>query len=584
MRAVRFVLAAAGIALGVVAYQVQIDNLGQQTSSTHALAIVGVAWAFLGAGLIAWARRPENRLGPLLTAAGFVLLTRQFRYSHDPRAFTVFFAFSELSYALVAHSVLAYPSGRVRGRAERALVKVGYASVLLLPLAVLLFYDGSERLRFMDPAPHDSLLLLWENGSLAVALQRIFVVWVWGVLATIFIALVVRRLVRATPRARRLLAPLFLAAVVFALRAVYEGIFAFVDRPSVVFDEVLFWWQIAGFIALPIALVAGMLRARLARANVGELVLELERTPPEGVGDALARALGDPALEVGFWLPQRQGYVDGRGRELVLPVDEADRVVTCLDHDGEPVAAIVHDASLVDEPELLLASGAAARLALENARLQADMRARLLEVQESRVRIVQAADEERRRIERDLHDGAQQRLVAVALQLRSAQRELGGRADPEIDMLLAEAVDELQVAVEELRELARGVHPAILTEDGLAAALESLTSRTPIPVVLDVSEGRLPAQVEATAYFVACEALANVVKHAHASKATVSAHRRNGVLVVEVEDDGVGGAHAEDGSGLRGLADRVEALGGRLVVESPAGGGTHVVGEIPCGS
>jgi signal transduction histidine kinase len=206
-----------------------------------------------------------------------------------------------------------------------------------------------------------------------------------------------------------------------------------------------------------------MLRARLARANVGELVLELERTPPEGVRGALARALGDPRLEVGFWLPEREEYADGRGRPLALPDEDDDRAVTRLDHDGEPLAAIVHDASLVDEPDLLLASGAAARLALENARLHADMRAQLLKVQESRVRIVQAADEERRRIERDLHDGAQQRLVALALQLRSAQRELGGRADPEIDRLLADAVDELQLAVEELRELARGVHPAILT-------------------------------------------------------------------------------------------------------------------------
>jgi signal transduction histidine kinase len=584
MTALRLALAAAGIALGVLAYRVQIDNLGALTSSTRALAIVAVAWAFLGAGLIAWARRPGNRLGPLLTAAGFALLARQFRYSHDQLAFTVFFALSELSYGLAAHSVLAYPSGHVRGRAEQWLVRVGYASVLLFPLAILLVYEGAERLRFMDPRPHESLLLVWDNGSLAVTLQRIFVVWVWGVLATIFIALVVRRLARATPRARRLLAPLCLAAVVFALRAVYEGIFAFVDRPSALVDDVLFWWQIAGFMALPIALVAGMLRARLARANVGELVLELERTPPEGVRGALARALDDPALEVGFWLPERLEYVDGHGRPLVLPGEDDDRAVTHLDHDGEPVAVIVHDASLVDEPELLLASGAAARLALENSRLHADMRAQLLEVQESRVRIVQAADEERRRIERDLHDGAQQRLVALALQLRSAQRELGSRADPDVDRLLAEAVDELQVAVEELRELARGVHPAILTEDGLAAALESLTSRAPIPVALDVSDGRLPAQVEATAYFVACEALANVVKHAQASRAAVSAHRRNGVLVVEVEDDGIGGAHAEDGSGLRGLADRVEALGGRLVVESPAGGGTHVVGEIPCGS
>jgi signal transduction histidine kinase len=205
-------------------------------------------------------------------------------------------------------------------------------------------------------------------------------------------------------------------------------------------------------------------------------------------------------------------------------------------------------------------------------------------VQESRVRIVAAADEERRRIERDIHDGAQQRLVALALQLRSAQRQLGNRSDPEIDRLLAEAVGELQVAVEELRELARGVHPAILTEDGLGAALESLAGRTPLPVELDVTDGRLPPQIEATAYFVACEALANVVKHAHASRAAVSARRRNGLLVVEIEDDGVGGARAANGSGLSGLADRVEALGGRLVVESPSGAGTRVVGEIPCAS
>ena len=258
--------------------------------------------------------------------------------------------------------------------------------------------------------------------------------------------------------------------------------------------------------------------------------------------------------------------------------------ITRLEHDGEPVAAILHDASLADEPELLRASGAAARMALDNARLHAEMRAQLAQVQESRVRIVAAADDERRRIERDIHDGAQQRLVALALQLRVAQRQLGKRSDPEIDRLLAEAVDELQVAVEELRELARGVHPAILTEDGLGAALESLAGRTPLPVDLDVSDGRLPPQIEATAYFVACEALANVVKHAGASKAAVSARRRNGLLVVAVEDDGVGGARPAGGSGLSGLADRVEALGGRLVVESPAGGGTRVVGEIPCAS
>jgi signal transduction histidine kinase len=381
-----------------------------------------------------------------------------------------------------------------------------------------------------------------------------------------------------------LLAPLLLGAVVFALRAVFEGIFTFVERPSAVVYDYLLWWQLVGFVALPLALLAGMLRARLARAGIGELVLELERAPPHAFRDALARALGDPTLEVAFWLPERRGFVDAAGRHVELPAEDGRRAVTRIEHDGEPLAALVHDATLGDEPKLLHASGAAVRLALENAHLQAEMRAQLVRVQESRGRIVAAADEERRRIERDIHDGAQQRLVALGLQLRSAQRQLGSAAAPELDRLLAEAVDELQVAVEELRELARGVHPAILTEEGLAAALDSLGSRTPISVSLEVADGRLPPGVEATAYFVVCEALANVVKHAEATKATIRAERRNGILVVEVSDDGVGGAHAGSGSGLRGLADRVEALGGRLVIESPAGGGTRIVGEIPCES
>jgi signal transduction histidine kinase len=584
MTVLRVALGLAAVVLGVLAYRVQVDELGSLTTPQRAVAIVAVAWTFVFAGLVAWVRRPANRLGPLMAAAGLALLLRQLRYSHDPLVFTVFFAVGEVGYALAAHSVLAYPSGRTYGRAERALVKVGYAAMLLFPLAILLVYDGTRPLRFMDPAPRESLIVVAGDGDLALLLQKIFVVFVWGVLATVFVGLLLRRLVRATPRARRLLAPLLLGAVVFALRAVFEGIFTFVERPSAVVYDYLLWWQLVGFVALPLALLAGMLRARLARAGIGELVLELERAPPHGFRDALARALGDPTLEVAFWLPERRGFVDAAGRHVELPAEDGRRAVTRIEHDGEPLAALVHDATLGDEPKLLHASGAAVRLALENAHLQAEMRAQLVRVQESRGRIVAAADEERRRIERDIHDGAQQRLVALGLQLRSAQRQLGSAAAPELDRLLAEAVDELQVAVEELRELARGVHPAILTEEGLAAALDSLGSRTPISVSLEVADGRLPPGVEATAYFVVCEALANVVKHAEATKATIRAERRNGILVVEVSDDGVGGAHAGSGSGLRGLADRVEALGGRLVIESPAGGGTRIVGEIPCES
>ena len=573
-------LAFVAFVLGAVAYRVQVDDLFSPPG--RAIAIVAVAWAFLVAGLVAWARRPANRLGPLMLAAAFALLLRQLRYEHDPLVFTVFFALGDVSYALVGHSVFAYPSGRVVDRAERALIAIGYAVVLIFPLATLLFYDGSRPLLFFDPTARESLLLVNGNPDAVEFLQKSFVVVVYGVLATVFIALVVRRLLRATPRARRMLAPLLVGAVVIALRAVFETVFTFVDRPFAY--DYLFWWQVAGFIALPLALLAGLLQARLARASVGDLVLELQRTPPAGIRDALARALGDSTLEVAFWLPERRQFVDAAGTPVELETAAAGRAVTRLEDEGEPLAALVHDPSLLEEPELVDAAGAAARLALENARLHADIRAQLAKVQESRVRIVAAADDERRRIERDLHDGAQQRLVALALQLRSAQRQLGGRADPELDSLLDATVAGLQEAVDELRELARGVHPAILTEDGLAAALESLASRTPLPVSLDVDEERLPPQVEATAYFVACEALTNAVKHAGASKVEVTARRRNGLLVVEVEDDGVGGADVEGGSGLRGLADRVEALGGRLRIESPAGRGTRVVGEIPCAS
>ena len=583
MKSLQASLLVAGAWIGVVTYQVQIDNLGAYTTSARSWAIVIGAWLFLVAGVVAWSRRPTNRLGPLMAAAGLALLFRQLRYSHNSLLFTTFFVVGELAYWVVATAVFAYPSGRVIDRAERVLIKVGYGVTFAFTLAILLVYDGSRPLRFFDPSPRHSVLLVHGNGDAAVALQKAFVIVVWGVLAAAAIALLIRRLVQATPRARRILAPLLIAAIAVALRAVFESVFLFGERPSPHVYEYLFWWQIAAFIALPVALLAGFLRARLARASVGDLVLELEHTPPQGIRDALSRALGDMTLEIFFWLPDRATFVDASGRSIELPGD-GDRTVTMLDHDGEPLAALVHDSSLLDEPKLVEAAGAAARLALENARLQAETRAQLEEVRQSRARLVTAGDQERQRIERDIHDGAQQRLVALGLQLRTAQSRLADSSDPDVDRLLTAAVDELKVAINELRELAHGVHPAILTEDGLAAALESLISRTPFTVELDADEGRLQPQVEATAYFVVSEALANSVKHADASKAKVRAHRRNGLLVVEVEDDGIGGANAANGSGLRGLADRVEALGGHLRVESPAGKGTKVVGEIPCES
>ena len=577
----RLLLAPLAVALAVIAYRLLHHELHQTVG--RSLPTVAIGLTAVTAGLIAWGRAPSRRIGMLMTAYGLAVFVRPWQYSHDSLVFTVGFLLSELSAALFVHVTLAYPSGRVTDRLERAFVATAYTVALFFPLATLLVYDGLARLNYVPPGT-ESRLLVHDSDHAVELLQKGFVLVAYGVLASVFVALIVRKLVRATPRLRRILTPLLLAAVLTAMRALSEVLFTFVSPPPAIVDR-LYWWQVAGQIALPIALLAGLLSSRLAAANVADLVRELDRVPPSELPAALARTVGDPSLEVAYWLPERGAYADADGNTVVLPETSAERAVTVLEHNGEPVAALVHDASLRDDPELVEAAGAAAMLALENARLHAEVQAQLAHVQESRVRIVAAGDEQRRRIERDLHDGAQQRLVALALELRAAQRRLGGELDPDTEAVLEQAVGELQLAVSELRELARGVHPAILTEDGLAAALESLAGRTPFPVrVVAAPDERLPAEIEAAAYFVACEALANAVKHADASSVTISAAQTNGRLVVEVADDGCGGARVGSGSGLRGLADRVEAYGGQLDIVSPAGAGTRVRAELPCAS
>jgi signal transduction histidine kinase len=290
--------------------------------------------------------------------------------------------------------------------------------------------------------------------------------------------------------------------------------------------------------------------------------------------------LRDPSLTLAYWLPDFQTYVDVNGRPVRLPDDDR-RSATLIDRNGEHVAALVHDPALDEERQLLEAVGAAAGMSLENARLHAELRARVEELRGSRARVIEAGQKERQRLERNLHDGAQQRLIALSLRLSLLERRLV--AEPEAREELDAARREIALSLEELRDVARGIHPAVLSGHGLAVAVESLAARARLPVrlTLDVV-GRLPERVEVAAYYVVSESLANVAKHAQAGEARVSLEQQPGLLVVEVVDDGVGGADTERGSGLRGLADRVEALGGRLRVWTPLGGGTRVQAEIPC--
>jgi len=293
------------------------------------------------------------------------------------------------------------------------------------------------------------------------------------------------------------------------------------------------------------------------------------------VREMLAESLGDRSVTVVYWLPDRGRFVDEHGRPVELPQPGSGRAWTAVDRDGRRLAAIIHDASLDTTPELVMAAAAAASLAIDNERLKADLQARVEELRLSRLRIIEAGDAARRRIERDLHDGAQQQLVSLALDLRMLKARL---KDPQIDELSAR----LATALAELRELARGIHPAILTDRGLAPAIQSLADRGVVPIETDVElEERLAAPIEAAAYFLVAEALTNVARYAEASSARVSVRRAGDELIVEVADDGVGGVDPSAGSGIRGLQDRVAAVGGTLDIDSPPGHGTRLRATLP---
>jgi signal transduction histidine kinase len=368
----------------------------------------------------------------------------------------------------------------------------------------------------------------------------------------------------------------------FALGLVMIGFFlvsyAF-DGPAV---AEIRWATFVTLGLAPVVLLVGVLHDRLVRSAVGELFLELRADPaPADLRDALARALRDPSLILAYWLPEFGSYADHDGRPVKVPDREGRRAVRLIERDGRRVAALLHDPALEDEPELLTAVTAAAGIALENARLNVELRARVEELRGSRARIVEAGRRERQRLERNLHDGAQHRLVALSLQLGLLEEELAGQSSATAQ--LGRARGEIDTSLDELREIAQGIHPAVVSGHGLAVALEQLVARAPVPVRISVEiEGRLPEAIEMAAYYLIAESLANIGKYAQASSATVELARSNGDLHVEVADDGIGGADTERGSGLRGLADRVEALGGQLQVWSPHGGGTRLKAEIPC--
>ena len=565
----------------------------QHVDTGFAIATLLPAYGLVTAGLIGWRARPAIPLGPLMTAAGmlFCLWPTQ-AFVSVPVLTTASMIFGDLSSGFVVHFLLAFPSGRLPDRLSKVATVAVYLLVLPFPAARTLGSDPAdegcpgcdqaENLLFLSPSePYYDALAIAEL-PLILSLSGL-VAWV-----------LVRRWRAATEPRRLVLRPVFLsgvgAALVAFVRETADGIYArgggdlagiyyTPDAPPVVAATALY--GVAGCL-VGFGYLAGLLRTRVTRSTIADLVVTAGSTADSArLREPLARALGDPTLEVGFWVPSAGRYVTADGRPFVLPGEGTDRTVTIVHGEVGPLAALVHDPAVLDDEGLIDAVTAAARLALERARLQAELRAQLEAVRESRARLVHAGDEERRKIERDIHDGAQQRLVSVGLALRHVQSELPASSGP-ADQLAA-AVAQLSEAIQELRELARGVRPAAL-DDGLAPALRQLASRSPLRTLVEATDERFEGSIETAAYFVASEALANAAKHAHATQVTVKAARRNGSLVVCVKDDGVGGAAAADGSGLTGMTDRVAALGGSLRIDSPPGGGTAVTAELPCGS
>jgi signal transduction histidine kinase len=533
-----------------------------------------VSWSFVVSGLIA-SRRRSARFGALMCATGLAVNLAALAYSENSIVFTIGSIIGNVWIGIFIHALLAFPTGRLPSRAAVGTALAAYAVLTVGQLTVFLFDDLADEC----PECPDNAVLITADDTTAAALDAI-VSAIGALVAVGIIVELAGRWRSASPPLRRALAPV--VSTGGAAIVLLAGLYASYTIAPDVYD-VLGWLLLALLAAFPFAFLAGLLRMRLARSAVGRLVVDLGAAPAEAeLRDALCRALHDPELALAYWQPDNGGFVDSGGRPVSLPEAGSERTASVIERNGQPVAALIHDAALELDPELVEAVAAAAGLALENERLQAELRARLEDLRASRARIVEAAQDERRRIERDLHDGTQQRLVSIAMTLGLADSKLD-RDPAAVRPLLDEARAELSNSLRELRELSQGIHPGILTERGLPAALEDLAYRARLPLELDVGlSERLPDRVEAAAYYVVSEALTNIAKHAQASAVRIRVQRTDGRAVVDIADDGVGGADGARGSGLRGLADRVDALGGRLRVESPPGRGTVVHAEIPC--
>jgi len=552
----RFGLGVAGTIAAVVGAGLAYSS-GRPASAT--VVDFAICLTYLLGGLVIWARDPDNRTGPLMASIGLTWNISTLASTGIPQLADLGNALGDTPTALLFVLVLAYPTGRFERRSDR--------------LAAIALAVGITLLNVLQLAPTPIWINVNPNGYI-VGLS----------LSIVATTLTIRRWATASSRTRRDLLPVLVAGVVLGVTLLLNGVRRIFEMPDDV-GALLLAIKDAAPAAIPIALLVGFYRQsehrlqalvdavpdrmfRFARDGHYIETRPGRRGPLAGVDvDAPAgRRLHQLMLaQVGGVASQSaaraldSGVLQGYDFSLALPGGLRDFEARLAPSGPDEVTAIVRDFT--------------------------DQRAAEAELRRSRARIVEATDAERRRLERDLHDGAQQRLVSVSLALRLLRSRLAAPGSNDEAMAASdEAASELKTAIKELRELARGIHPAILTEAGLGAAITALADRSTVPVVVSaLPDRRLSAAVEAAAYFVVSESLANVAKYASASHASVGADCAGSTLRVEIGDNGVGGADGSRGTGIRGLEDRVAAVGGRLTIDSPAGQGTLVVAEIPIG-
>jgi signal transduction histidine kinase len=570
-------LAAAGVLAGAGAIWLAAHQLPDRPTEPGPVLTLLVGASLLGCGLASWRTRPDNRIGQIMVFTGFAWFAAELVEASSAWLNTIGLAIQSVWIVGLVWLLLSFPSGRLTARLDRWLVLVGAVAGLGFQLLAML---NGNKAGLRCPGCANNLLQVVHENHMALGwlnLQRL----VGVVLIVVIIGRFIKRWLEASAAQRRTVAPVLVAGCATLAALGWTVVFDLLGDPLGSFPANVYFTLMA---TVPIAILFVFLQRRLARGMIARLVVELGG-PSASVDlrEALARALGDPSLQLAFWFPPENHYVDGDGTPVKLPDEDSGRSSTFVERDGQPIAVLLHDPVLEDNAELVASVCAAASLTLENERLQAELRARLLELQASRARLVQATDAERRRIERDLHDGTQQRLVSIAMSLGLLETKLPGQGAAALP-LVRQSREALAVALAELRELTHGINPPLLTERGLSAALDELCRRAGLPTQLDLTlDRRLPDQVESAAYFLVSEALTNSAKHSHGSEVRVSAAYTDQRLTIEIRDDGIGSATPTGGSGLRGLADRIEALGGSLTVSSPPGRGTTLRAEIPCG-